>query len=220
MCLLLLSSCCLHGFTQEIINELPKNNQIELNIPNNYQLDAVYLGWDYQLRANTLNEFKLWNYQKMFQKEADEQLSFTVFSNSNIAPGLMMTRSVGADIQYLIGNNLIINAGAYAMKYNYNFGNTFTDAVVHTDANYILLPWLAVGAYGQYSALARYNAQHGSILMAPMVPTSNFGVTTTTMFTPAVGLQGAVGKELDPFTGQWKTVYGIAPVVNFNALFK
>ncbi|MDR1676366.1 MAG: hypothetical protein LBR86_07865 [Tannerella sp.] len=151
----------------------------------------------------------------------NDRLSYRLYGTENILPGLMFIQRQGADLSLPVNEALSIHAGGYLMKYGYNFGyRPYYSGVLHLRADYRLTPWLTVGAYGQYVPLEQYNARQGSMLPSPFVPASSFGVTGTAMFNRTFGVNGTLGKEYDPRNGQWRTVYGIAPVINLNSLFK
>jgi len=146
--------------------------------------------------------------------------SYTLFSRQTVLPGLMTIRDAGGSMDFRLSDRFNLTVGSYALKYQSNFGNVYNDGVAFMSAGYELLPWLTVGAYGQYSIFSGYNAQNGSLLLSPLVPATSFGTYGIVMFNEYIGVQGWAGKEFNPFTGKWKPVYGAAPVINFNALFK
>jgi hypothetical protein len=205
---------------QEVKIERPQVNEVSMDVPKDYRPDDIKMKWDEQMRANLLTAIKYHNYHRAYGYATDAGQSYTLYNSQTVLPGLMALREAGGSMLFDISNRLSLGAGIYALKYDYNFGGIYNDAVMHVAADYDVAPWLTVGAYGQYAAFARRNAGNGSILMSPMVPSSAYGVRGTAMFNEVIGVQGSVGRELNPFTGKWRPVYGIAPVINVNALFK
>jgi len=205
---------------QEVKIEMPPENKVAMDIPNNYQIYEINAKWDEQMRANLLTAIKFQNYRRAYEHEIDPGQSYTLYNSQTVLPALMTLREVGGSMRFDINNRLSLSSGIYAVKYDYNFGGIYNDAVIHAAADYSIASWLTVGAFGEYAAFSHQNAVNGSILMSPMVPVSTYGVRGTAMFNEFFGVQGSVGRELNPFTGKWRPVYGIAPVINVNALFK
>jgi hypothetical protein len=222
LCMGLLLGLCYAGVVraQEIEVVRPPESRVTTDVPGDYGMDVMTLRWEELLRANIVDAIRFYDYSNSAGYVIDDERAYTLFSSQTFLPGLMMARRSGGSMSFRLNDRLNVSAGAYALKYRYAFGGTYNDGVMHAAADYRLLSWLTVGAYGQYSTLSKRNAGKGSILMSPLVPASAFGVQGTAMFNEAIGVQGAVGKELNPFNGKWQTVFGIAPVINFNALFK
>jgi hypothetical protein len=218
---LLLGLCCAGVVrAQEIKVVQPPENRVIMDVPGDYRSDVMNMKWEGLLRANIVDAIRFHEYSNATGYEIDDERVYALFSSQTFLPGLMMTRKSGGSMLFRLNDRLSVSAGAYALKYRYAFGGTFNDGVVYAAADYRLLSWLAVGAYGQYSAFSKRNVEKGSILMSPLVPASAVGVRGTAMFNEVIGVQGAVGKELNPYNGRWQTVYGITPVINFNALFR
>ncbi|MDR1407840.1 MAG: hypothetical protein LBJ23_07330 [Tannerella sp.] len=205
---------------QEIKINRPLENSVRMSIPEDYRQDAVMLEWEKQFRANILEAIAYETYFRSDSYEMGDEQSYALFNSRYVYPGVMMMHEAGGSMRFTRSNRFDLHMGAYAVKYNLFTGNTYLDAVFYLSTDYRLQPWLTVGVHGQHSMLSNRNAMKESMLPSPFVPVSGFGVHGTAMFNDVVGVQGAVGKEWDPYSGKWRTVYGIAPVINFNALFK
>jgi hypothetical protein len=198
---------------KDTLPKMEMSEGLNLEIPN--------LGLELDTRNDPLKPLKFDGYNKMFTRPIYDKLNYSLYGRLDIAPGLYTSQTAGGEIAAQINRAFLVNFGAYGMKYDYNFGRQpYYDAVLYVDASYKVLPWLILGAYGQYAAFSEYNAKHGSILHSPMIPYSGYGVHATTMFTEVFGIQGAVGREFNPINRQWQPVYGISPVINLNGLFK
>jgi hypothetical protein len=205
---------------QEIKVDKPPEKRVTMDIPVDYRLDVENMKWEELLRANIVSAIRYQDYSNAMGYMLDDGRWYTLFNSQDFLPGLMTMRKAGGVMSFRPNSRLNVNAGVYALKYRYNFGSTYNDGVVHAAMNYRMLSWLTVGVYGRYSAFSKHNAVENSILMSPLVPASAVGVSGTAMFNEVIGVQGAVGKEFNPYNGKWQTVYGVAPVINFNALFK
>lgn len=207
---------------QEIKTEIGVENEIKkLEISEDLNFDLPKLKWDEQVKNDPLRALKFEGFNKMYTHSTDDALYYSLYGNLTIAPGLYTSQTAGGEIAAQINRSFLVNFGVYGLKYDYNFApQPYYDAVLHLDASYKVLPWLTVGAYGQYAAFSRYNAKHGSMLPSPMVPYSGYGVYATTMFSEVFGIQSTVGREYNPFERKWQPVYGISPVINLNGLFK
>jgi len=198
-----------------------EDNTKKLEISDDLNLELPKLNWDEQVKNDPLRPLKFEGFNKIYTHSVDEKLFYSLYGNLSIAPGLYTSQTAGGNIAVQINQSFLVNFGAYGLKYDHNFGfRPYYDAILHLNTSYQIFPWLTVGAYGQYAAFSRYNAQHGSMLHSPMVPYSGYGVHATTMFTEVFGIQGTVGQEYNPFNGKWQSVYGISPVINLNGLFK
>lgn len=219
---LLLSFSVLTISAQEIKTDIGTENDIKrMEISEDLNFELPELKWDEQVKNDPFKSLKFEGFNKMYTHSVDDALYYSLYGNLTVAPGLYTSQTAGGEIAAQINRSFLVNFGAYGLKYDYNFApQPYYDAVLHLNASYKVLPWLTVGAYGQYAAFSKYNAKHGSILPSPMVPRSAYGVHATTMFNEVIGIQGSVGKELNPFNGRWESVYGIAPVINLNRLFK
>lgn len=207
---------------QEIKTEIEEKNEIQkLEISDDLNLELPKLNWDEQVKNDPFRSLKHEGFNKLNIHSVNDALYFSLYGNLTIAPGLYTSQTAGGEIAAQINRSFLVNFGAYGMKYDHNFARQpYYDAVIHLNASYQILPWLNVGAYGQYAAFSVYNAKHGSMLPSPMVPYSGYGVHATTMFTEVFGIHGAIGREYNPFQRQWQPVYGISPVINLNKLFK
>lgn len=220
--ILLFLLCTFSTYAQEVksvpemrdtIPKLEISDGLNMTLPN-FQLEL-------DTRNDPFKPIKFDGYNKIYTHSIGDELYYSLYGNLNIAPGLYTSQTAGAEIGMQINRSFLVNFGAYGLKYDYNFGREpYYDAVLHLDASYKVLPWLIVGAYGQYASFSRYNAKHGSILHTPMIPYSGYGVHATTMFTEVFGIQGTAGRELNPINGKWQQVYGISPVINLNKFFK
>lgn len=220
--ILLLLSCTLGIYAQEVKpGIIMKDTLPKMEMSEGLNLEIPNLGLELDTRNDPLKPLKFDGYNKMFTRPIYDKLNYSLYGRLDIAPGLYTSQTAGGEIAAQINRAFLVNFGAYGMKYDYNFGRQpYYDAVLYVDASYKVLPWLILGAYGQYAAFSEYNAKHGSILHSPMIPYSGYGVHATTMFTEVFGIQGAVGREFNPINRQWQPVYGISPVINLNGLFK
>lgn len=198
-----------------------KDTISKMEISDGLNLEMPNFVLELDTRNDPFKSIKFNGYNKMYTRPIYEKLYYSIYGNLDIAPGLYSMQTAGGEIAAQINRSFLVNFGAYGLKYDYNFGHQpYYDAVLHLDASYKVLPWLIVGAYGQYASFSRYNAKHGSILHSPMIPYSGYGVHATTMFTEVFGIQGTAGRELNPINGKWQPVYGISPVINLNKFFK
>ena len=224
--ILLLLSCTLYIYAQEVKpGSIMKDTIPKMEISNGLNLEMPKFELELDTKNDPFKPLKFDGYNKMYTHSIDDALYYSLYGKLDIAPGLYTSQTAGAEIGMKINRSFLVNYGAYGMKYSNNFGGNigqgpFNEVVLHVDASYKVMPWLILGAYGQYAAFSRYNAKRGSILHSPMVPYSGYGVHATTMFTEVFGIQGSVGREYNPFNRQWQPVYGISPVINLNGLFK
>jgi hypothetical protein len=145
----------------------------------------------------------------------NDRLSYKLYHTEEVSPGLMFIQHQGAGLSFWASEALSIRADGALMKYGHNFGyKPYYGGLFRFQADYQAAPWLTVGVYGQ-----RVLAEQ-SMLPAPFVPANGVGLTGTAMFNRTFGVSGALGKEYNPRDGKWHTVYGIAPVINLNSLFK
>lgn len=223
---LLLLLCVVTASAQENNTKIEsENNTNQLEISDDLNLELPKLKLEELIQSDTLRPFKFARFNnKIYTHSIDDALSYSLYRNEEIAPGLYTSIQAGGEMGIQINQSFLVNFGAYGMKYTHNFSNftdgPFNDAVLYLSASYQIFPWLNVGAYGQYSAFSSRNARHGSMLHSPMVPYSGYGVHSTTMFTEVFGIQSIVGQEYNPFNQKWQPVYGISPVINLNKLFK
>ncbi|MDR1780376.1 MAG: hypothetical protein LBR50_06570 [Tannerella sp.] len=189
------------------------------DIPTDYSQDLINLRWNELISSNILNEIRYAEYYNSYFGTIDSERAYTLYSSQNLVPGIMLRRDAGGNMLFQLNDRFILTTGAYALQYR-TLQGVYNDAVATMSVDYSPANWLTIGAWGQYSAFSRYNAMHGSMVMDPFVPSSAFGVSGTAMFNDAIGVQGIVGRQINPVTGKWKTVYGISPVINFNKLFK
>lgn len=224
--ILLLLSCTFSIYAQEVKpGSIMKDTLPKMEMSDGLNLEIPTLGLELDTRNDPLKPLKFDGYNKIFTRSIDNGLYYSLYGKLDIAPGLYTSQTAGGEIAAQINRAFLVNFGAYGMKYSHNFGGNigsgpFNEAVLYADASYKVLPWLIVGAYGQYAAFSRYNAKHGSILHSPMIPYSGYGVHATTMFTEVFGVQSTVGREFNPINRQWQPIYGISPVINLNGLFK
>lgn len=222
--------CCIcHTYAQEVqLGTKSKDTIPQMEISDGLNLNMPNFQWEQQIKIKNDPFYslkKINGYNDMYTHSVDDVLYYSLYSDLHVAPGLYTTQTAGAGIGVQINRSFLVNFGAYGMKHSHNFGGNigagpFNEAVLYIDASYKVLPWLIVGAYGQYAALSIRNAERGSILPSPIIPYSAYGIHATTMFTETFGIQGLVGKEFNPIQGKWQPVYGIAPVINLDNFFK
>ena len=200
------------------LKEPAKSETVDEPLKMNLKMpDFRWEAWKY----NMLQTSHRVDYNDIITTPIEESLYYSLYSSWEVAPGMFNIRQAGGEIGMRINKSFLINTGLYAMKYDFNFGTRpYYDGVAYLSVSYNINSWLSIGAYGQYSAGEKYNARHNAMLPTPFVPHSAYGISATTMFNKTFGLQGGVGKEFDPFTGQWHFNYGVAPVINLNTLFK
>jgi hypothetical protein len=197
------------------------DSAVRIDISRDYRRDVLSLKWNELIQANILNSVRYENYYRAVDYAIDDDQSYTFFSSREVYPGLMTAREAGGGLFVPLNDRLRISAGVYALRYDFNFsGRPYYDGVIHVSADYDVTSWLTVGAHGQHAAFASENARRGAILPSPFVPVSGFGVHGTAMFNESFGIHGAIGREFDPQGHRWRPVYGIAPVINLNSLFK
>jgi hypothetical protein len=56
---------------QEVKIEMPPENKVAMDIPNNYQIYEINAKWDEQMRANLLTAIKFQNYRRAYEHEID-----------------------------------------------------------------------------------------------------------------------------------------------------
>ncbi|MDR1102705.1 MAG: hypothetical protein LBL42_03005 [Tannerella sp.] len=213
---LFMLACAGSVYAQEVVPAAPDSSREKTNPAGDTQLHVTDLKPD----SRTTPEIHfppVRDYARIYEGAFSTAVnsSYYLYRTDEVMPGLMFSQRLDAGLSLPVNEALSINAGVYAMKYLFNFGPgpQYTGGV-HLQADYRLAPWLTVGAYGQYVAGQK------SMLPPPFVPQSVVGVTGTAMFNRTFGVTGAVGKAFDPWTGRWRPVYGIAPVINLNSLFK
>lgn len=207
-------------FAQEDVTKLKLQNSTIENKQREMRMDVSGMDAD-AYRHSILSTMKYSDYMDEKITTVDEDFRYKLFNSGEFSPGLMSTRKAGGEVGWQINQAFNLRTGLYAMQYDYNFGwRPYYDAVPYVNLSYKVNSWLTLGAYGQYSVGAEYNVKHGSILPAGFVPRTAYGISATAMFNKIFGVYGSAGKEFDPFSGQWRNVYELFPVINFNALFK
>ena len=130
-------------------------------------------------------------------------------STTTTFPGMTSLHIKSAGFNYNAGD-FSFSTGANVWAYS-SYGSPYYDLSMSVSADYALVSWLSVGAYANYSMFAAQNAQAGSMIYAPFVPTSSYGVNVNVKLNRRVSVGGSVGQQLNPHTMRWETVYFFSP---------
>jgi len=138
-------------------------------------------------------------------------LYYSISGSSEFWPGITIINTASFNL-HTVYDRFTFTAGTDLWRYD-NLGRPFRDVTFHGDVAYEALPWLTLGAYGQYSLFSKQNFEDGSALHAPMVPFTNYGVYSKVMFNSTFGIEGGVGRQFNPIKNKWESTYGVGPVI-------
>lgn len=138
-------------------------------------------------------------------------LYYSISGSSDFWPGITVINNASFNL-HNVYDRFIFTAGTDLWRYD-NLGRPFTDVTFHGDVAYEVLPWLTLGAYGQYSLFSKQNVEDGSALHMPMIPFTGYGVYSKVMFNSTFGIEGGVGRQFNPIRNKWEATYGVGPVI-------
>ena len=140
-------------------------------------------------------------------------LYYSISGANEYWPGITVINNASFNL-HSVYDRLIFTVGTDLWRYD-NLGRPFTDVTFHGDVAYEVLPWLTLGAYGQYSLFSKQNVKDGSALHMPMIPFTGYGVHSKVMFNSTFGIEGGVGRQFNPIKNKWESTYGVGPVIEF-----
>lgn len=217
----------LTAYGQEIIKETPSEisipkddvRQLEQGLtPPDPQRPELHYDNPYY-RDPLLDDPTPRGYENMIMHSLYNNFSFSVIGKKEVWIGITTINSALFDLNYDIGL-FNFNAGTALWKMD-GTRRPHNDISFYANAAFNPTPWFTLGAYGQYSVMSKDNfRKHRFVLPPEMIPYTSYGVSSKVMFNSNFGIEGSLGRQLNPMKRRWEPTFSIGPTFDFTKIRK